>query len=183
MIFLWPCLFKVRVFFSVVLSFSIDVLCLMWCCVGACILDLSRPSSGFEEGLDWRASLESVLDLSVEERQVFALNWTATGRKKNNFPHLLFFFLGWRPFPLSTDKGQLTFSTDFAKNSFSQRLNILILFNWKFFVQLGCILFIWVLIIDTDCLPKTQVCTSTISVYKYYKWVYLTPDRVKGTLQ
>lgn len=81
MIFLWPWLFKVRFFFSsVVLSFPNSL----------CILDLSWPSSGSEEGLDWRASLEFVLG-SFCWRSI-RTDWTANGRKRTNFPHLLFFF-------------------------------------------------------------------------------------------
>lgn len=119
--------------------------------------------------------LSRFLDLSVEERQVFALIWSANGREKNNFPHFFFFFLGWRPFSSSTDEGQLTFSMDFSKNFllFHKDWTFWFYSIEKIFVQLGCILFTWVLIIDTDCL------SSTISVYKYYKWVYLTPIELR----
>lgn len=59
-------------------------------CTDACILDLSRPSSGFEEGLDWRASLELFLDF-LWKQKIF---WTL--RMVGNRITLLFLCFGWR---------------------------------------------------------------------------------------
>lgn len=132
---------QVFFFSSVVLSFPNSL----------CILDLSWPSSGSEEGLDWRASLEFVLG-SFCWRSI-RTDWTANGRKRTNFPHLLFFFPDGDLFHYQQIKDNYLFfyfylfffSKNFSKHSLT-RTAILIGFHRKkketFVVQLGCMLFI-----------------------------------------
>lgn len=141
---------QVFFFSSVVLSFPNSL----------CILDLSWPSSGSEEGLDWRASLEFVLG-SFCWRSI-RTDWTANGRKRTNFPHLLFFFPDGDLFHYQQIKDNYLFfyfyffSKNFSKHSLT-RTAILIGFHRKKKRNICCAIGLYVVYLGFTLLkPKEK---------------------------
>jgi len=105
--------------------------------------------------------LSRFLKFPVEERQVFAMIWTANGRRRITFFIFRVFFLDGKPFQRLI-KDNYFFPMNFWRTLFT--LNILILYNWKNLCFIGmCIVYLgfWNFYLS---LPKTLD----------IKWEYLT---------